>query len=596
MKPLSRLDIERARRFGHEVIDKEDPRLRRLKSFAPPSNDDGAIITGRSDLFHSMSTDIDATRIQNENALIVKYRDMVMAPEIDKAVDDIVNEIVEINEDNDPITPILDHIEGISNTVKDAILDEWTYLLRLFNFRMMGYDICRKWYVDGKVYYHLIIDFDHPDDGIQEVRFIDPLNIRKIREAVERPTPTMGMGGQIQPQFEEYYVYSELGIDSRAQGLRITKDSVAYAHSGLVDAKSGTVLSYLHKAIKPYNQLRMLEDATVIYRIARAPERRAFYVDIAGLPAAAAERHMEAVIQRYKNKLSYDISTGDVTNERRYMTMLQDYFLPQREGKGTQIDTLQGGHNLGEMEDVNYFRRKLYESLNIPVSRLEDNNAFNIGRPSEITRDEVKYGKFIKRLRTRFVAMFEFALQQQLILKKIIAPEEWRLIKEGIRYDFMGDNFFFEMKDAEIWTNRLTQLKDFNEFTTEESGSYFSKEWIRRNVLRQTDDQIDDIKKQVKKEKAEFPPQLPGFMDDGAGPMPQDGNPASPFGKPASPFGKKKGQTDDEADEDDGADDKYFDDNDDDEENDDKAALAAKKKKDDAKKPAAKKKPLPKKK
>lgn len=549
MKPLTRLDAERARRFGHQVVDNVEDRRKRLKSFAPPPNDDGSIVSGYSDLFHSFSGAVDTSRIQNENALLIKYRDMSLAPEIDKAVDDIINELIAIDEDNEAIAPDLDMVEGVSDTVKDAIVDEWSNLLRLFNFRQTGYDICRKWYIDGKIYYHLIIDFNNPDEGIQEVRFIDPLNIRKIREAVEQPRPTMAIAGQIQPQFDEYYVYSEMGIDSRAQGLKITKDSIAYAHSGLIDTGSGTVLSYLHKAIKPYNQLRMLEDATVIYRIARAPERRAFYIDIAGLPPAAAERHIEAVIQRYKNKLSYDIASGDVVNERRYMTMLQDYFLPQREGKGTQIDTLSAGQNLGEMEDVNYFRRKLYESLNIPTSRLEDNNAFNIGRPSEITRDEVKYGKFIKRLRTRFIALFEFALQQQLILKKIIQPDEWKAIKENIRYDFQEDTHFTEMAEAEIWTNRLTQLKDFNEFTTQETGAYFSKEWVRKNVLRQTDDQISEIKKQVKKEKEEFPPPQPEFggMDGGSAPFGGGGDDESaPFGG-GKPFG---GDDDDSGDDD----------------------------------------------
>lgn len=494
--------------------DEEDKKP--LKSFAPPDNDEGALITGYS-AFNAQYLGVDAAQRPGDEAkLINRYREMGLSPECESAIDDIINEMICIDEEGNPINIVLDDVK-LPTSTKNAIRDEFDYILDLFEFKQNGYDIIRKWYVDGRIYYHLMLDTTDEDsvkDGIQEVRYIDPRKIKKIKTPQKDDDKTKINDNILHKEFEEYYVYTEMGFEANPNmgystgeainGLKIAKDSVAYAHSGRLDPKTGTVLSHLHKAIKPYNQLRMMEDSTVIYRITRAPERRIFYIDVGGLPPQAAEKYIANTADRFKNKLSYDISTGEMTNDRRYMTMLEDFFLGQRDGKGTNVDTLPGGQNLGEMTDVEYFRRKLYQSLNVPTSRLESESSFNLGRPQEITRDEVKFSKFIKRLRSRFVLLFEQVLERQLFLKGIIAPSEWEEIRQDIFYDFKEDNHFSELRDAEILTNRLGLLGQIHTYTTIEAGGYFSRQWIRKNVLKQDEKEIDEIASQIEDEKQEL--------------------------------------------------------------------------------------------
>lgn len=501
--------------FNIQEPDAEDKK-EKLKSFAPPVDLEGALITGYS-AFNPQYVDFGAQRTNDEIRLIDRYREMALSPECESAIEDIINEFISIDEETNPINIVLDEVTSIDDSVKDQIRDEFEYILNIFEFKQYGYDLIRKWYTDGRLYYHLIIDTTNEEsvrEGIQEVRYIDPRKIKKVKERPKSEIDKMkGSSVSLHAQYDEYFLYSEMGFDIAAStmtgssnpmnGLKIAKDSIAYAHSGVIDYKTGIVLSHLHKAIKPYNQLRMMEDATVIYRISRAPERRIFYIDIEGLTPQVAERYINNVADRFKNKLSYDVSTGEITNDRRYMTMLEDFFLGQRDGKGTNVSNLPGGQNLGEMEDVEYFRRKLYKALNVPITRLEAENAFNLGRPQEITRDEVKFSKFIKRMRAKFVSIFEQALERHLILKGIITPSEWEDIRQFIFYDFKEDNHFTELREAEILTNRLGLLSQVHSYTTDEGGGYFSKAWVKKHVLRQDEKEVKEIQKQIADEREE---------------------------------------------------------------------------------------------
>lgn len=496
------------------IEDKED----KLKSFAPPENMDGAALTGYS-AFNAQYVDFNGQRSGDEIRMIDRYREMSITPECETAIDDILNEMISIDDSTPPITIVLDEVK-LEDKTKDKIRKEFEKVLDLFEFKQFGYDIIRKWYVDGRMYYHLMIDPKAPEKGIQEVRYVDPRKIKKVKEnPQDEDTTQKNKVGSVQlyKKFKEYYIYSENGFDmamssnvgggsgiQQAQGLRIAKDNIAYTHSGLLDPKTGVVMSHLQKAIKPFNQLRMMEDSTVIYRISRAAERRIFYIDVGGIPPPVAERYVATVADRFKNKLSYDVSTGEITNDRRFMTMLEDFFLAQREGKGTQVDTLSGGQSLGVLDDVEYFRRKLYKALNVPITRLESETAFNLGRPQEITRDEIKFSKFIQRLRNKFVLLFEQALQKQLILKKIITSGQWENIRQDIFYNFKEDNHFAELRDSEILANRLGILSQIHTYTTKEGGGYFSKNWIKKMVLRQTEDEIKEMQKEIDKEEKEM--------------------------------------------------------------------------------------------
>ena len=374
--------------------------------------------------------------------------------------------------------------------------------MRLLHFEQKGHDIFRRWYVDGRLFYHKIIDTKNPKRGISELRYIDPTKIKKVREVKKDKKKLAGVSVDMIEKIEEYYVYNEKGLGSAGtggtnQGLKISPDSITYCPSGLIDGNSGRVLSYLHKAIKPVNQLRMIEDALVIYRISRAPERRIFYIDVGNLPKIKAEQYLKDVMNRYRNKLVYDANTGEIRDDRNHMSMLEDFWLPRREGgRGTEITTLPGGSNLGEIDDIQYFQKKLYKSLNVPISRMESDNGFSLGRASEITRDELKFTKFVQRIRKKFVPMFTDILKTQLLLKGIIAPEDWPEMQEHIQYDFLQDGHFAELKDAELLNDRIQALDGIQSYI----GTFFSKEYVLKKVLRMNDSEIDQMRDQIAKE------------------------------------------------------------------------------------------------
>ena len=482
--------------FGYKIG--KDEENDEIKSFAPKEDDDGSVaITGGG--VYGVYTDLEGT-IRNDAELVKRYRDMALQPECDAAIEDIINETLVFGEGDYPVQIILDKLQQ-PESIKKKIRDEYYYIMKLLDFNNQGYDIFRRWYVDGKLYYHMMIDTKQPKQGLKELRYIDPRKIRKVKEAKKDARASIGPVQLAKKDPNEYFIYSNKGFNNDGnQGVKISNDSICYVHSGVTDKDGKIVVSHLHKAIKPLNQLRMLEDATVIYRISRAPERRIFYIDVGNLPKMKAEQYLREIMQKYKNKLVYDAHTGEIRDDRRFQTMLEDYWLPRREGgKGTEITTLPGGQNLGEIEDVLYFQKKFYQSLNVPVSRLQSDNGFSLGRASEITRDELKFSKFIGRLRLRFSHLFDRLLETQLLLKGICTKAEWQAIKEEVSYDFINDMHFSEMKEVEILKERLSILGDIENY----SGKYFSKQWIRKHVLRQTEDDIEEIDKQMEEEASE---------------------------------------------------------------------------------------------
>ena len=477
-----------------ENEDKQDSQ----QSFSPPSNDDGAL-TITSAAYYGTYVDLDGTA-KNEVELISRYREMAMQPEIESAIDDIVNEAIVQDDDGNTTQIVLDDLKQ-PEKIKKAIKEEFQTILRMLNYKKMAQDVFRRYYVDGRLYYHVIIDKDDPTAGIKELRYIDPRKIRKVREM--KKTKDERTGVELMKTVNEYYIYNDKVVSGSSTnygpvGTRITVDSVIAIVSGLMDSRRAVVLSYLHKAIKPLNQLRMIEDATVIYRISRAPERRIFYIDVGNLPKLKAEQYLRDIMVKYKNKLVYDANTGEIRDDRKFLSMMEDFWLPRREGgKGTEITTLPGGQNLGELEDVKYFQKKLYGALSVPVSRLESGQAFTLGRSSEITRDELKFAKFVDRVRNKFSELFDQALRIQCIFKGICTAEEWDMFKENIHYDFIKDNNFSELKEAELMTNRLSLLASVDPYT----GRYFSQKWIQQNVLRLTDDEIKEMQSEIDKEK-----------------------------------------------------------------------------------------------
>ena len=464
-----------------------------IPSFAPPPNLDGAMEVAPGGAYGTY-VDLEGTA-KNEAELVTRYREMSMYPECESAVDDVVNEAIISNEHDDPVSLNLDKLEQ-PDSIKKRIEEEFNEILTLLDFNSMAYEIFRRWYIDGRLFYHIMIDTAQPRKGIQELRYIDPRRIRKIRQPIKR-TPVVGQNSKlIAPPYEEYYLFNPAGLSSGTltQGVKISKDAICYVHSGLLDARNRMVLSHLHKAIKPLNQLRMLEDAVVIYRLARAPERRIFYIDVGNLPKAKAEQYVRDMMVRHKNRLVYDANNGEIKDARKFMTMLEDYWLPRREGgRGTEITTLPGGENLGQMDDVDYFRKKLYKSLSVPISRLEPDGQFSLGRSGEITRDEVKYAKFVERLRDRFTHLFDYLLEIQLLLKGVMTREEWKDMKKDIKYDFQRDNYYAEIKEQDMINNRLAVLGVVDAY----AGKYYSVEWIRKNVLRQTEDEMKEIDQQM---------------------------------------------------------------------------------------------------
>ena len=485
--------------FGFTISrDKDEIEQATQQSFTPPSNEDGAL-TITSAAYYGTYVDLDGTA-KNEVELISRYREMAMQPEIESAIDDIVNEAICQDDDGQIIQIVLDNLKQ-PDKIKNAIKTEFNTILRLMNYNNMAQDIFRRFYIDGRIYYHAIIDRENPTAGLKELRYIDPRKLRKVREI--RKQKDERTGADVMNVINEYYIYNDKVVTGSSSnfgpvGIRITTDSIVAVVSGLMDSRRAVVLSYLHKAIKPLNQLRMIEDATVIYRISRAPERRIFYIDVGNLPKLKAEQYLRDIMVKYKNKLVYDANTGEVRDDRKFLSMMEDFWLPRREGgKGTEITTLPGGQNLGELEDVKYFEKKLYKSLNVPISRLEPNQGFSIGRVAEVTRDELKFSKFVDRLRNKFSEVFDQALRIQCVLKGICTAEEWDEFKEYVYYDFIKDNNFTELKDAELMKERLTLLASVDPYT----GRYFSQAWIQRNVLRLTDDEIKQMQGEMDEEK-----------------------------------------------------------------------------------------------
>ena len=498
--------------FGFSIEDSE-PLSPTVVSPVPPNNEDGVdnyVASG----FFGQSIDIEGV-YRTEYELIKRYREMALHPECDSAIEDVVNEAVVSDTNDSPVSIELSNLNA-SDGIKDKIRKEFKYILELLDFDKKSHEIYRNWYIDGRLYYHKVIDLKRPELGIQEMRYIDSLKMKYVRQAKKTNNDKYRLVNKISdnpmdyefPEIEEYFVYNPQStyptgspapgsFGGSSSGIKMTKDSITYCTSGLVDRNKGSTLSYLHKAIKSLNQLRMIEDSLVIYRLSRAPERRIFYIDVGNLPKVKAEQYLRDVMMRYRNKQVYDANTGEIRDDKKYMSMLEDFWLPRREGgRGTEITTLPGGQNLGEITDIEYFKKKLFRSLNVPTSRMDGEGGFNLGRSSEILRDEVKFSKFVARLRKRFSVMFSDMLKTQLILKNIITPEDWDIMNEHIQYDFLYDNHFAELKNSELLNERLTMVATAEPYV----GKYFSQDYVRRNILRQTDTEIIEQDDLIKKE------------------------------------------------------------------------------------------------
>ena len=467
------------------------------QSFTTTQADDGTQTIAAGGYF-GQYLDMEGTA-KSEADLIRRYREIALHPECDMAIEDIVNEAVVANEMKDAVRVNVENLP-YGKEVRRKIEDEFQAVLKLLNFNTKGHDIFRRWYVDGRIYYHKIIDRNAPVKGITELKYIDPRKVKKIREIrKKRPDGPTPHGLAVVDEFVEYYLYNEKGVSgtTTGTGIKIAPDTISFCPSGLIDQNKNIVLSYLHKAIKPVNQLRMIEDATVIYRIARAPERRIFKIDVGNLPKAKAEQYLRDVMARYRNKLVYDASTGEIRDDRNYMSMLEDFWLPSREGgRGTDITTLPGGQNLGEIADIEYFRSKLYRSLNVPASRLESSQGFNLGRASEITRDELKFTKFVQRLRKKFTELFNDLLRTQLILKGIINEDDWFNVRDTLNYDFIQDGHFSELKNTEMARERLQLANEMRDYI----GKFYSLRYVRKNVLKQNEREMEDMDNQIKQE------------------------------------------------------------------------------------------------
>ena len=502
------------------------------RTFVSPPLDDGAVEVAGGGFFGQV---LDTNgREKNDIDLIRRYRDISQQTECDSAIEDIVNEGIVANQEDVPVQISLDRVP-FSDKIRRKIRKEFEEVLRLLDFGVKGHDIFRRWYVDGRVYYHKIIDTKNPRKGISELRWIEATKIRKVRETQKKPDPKTGI--EMIQKVDEYYIYNDKGIEKAGltgsganQGVKIAADSICFVPSGIIDGNSNRVISYLHKAIKPVNQLRMIEDALVIYRISRAPERRIFYIDVGNLPKIKAEQYLKDVMNRYRNKMVYDATTGEIRDDRNHMSMLEDFWLPRREGgRGTEITTLPGGANLGEIDDITYFQRKLYRSLNVPISRLESEQGFSLGRSTEITRDELKFTKFVQRIRKKFTPLFTDILKTQLLLKGVIAADDWPLIQEHVSYDFLADGHFAALKESELLEDRINQLGSVEPYI----GTFFSKEYVLKKVLHFNDSEIQQMRDQIKKE-TELDPMDGGIVvpDGGDGisriPSDQTGMPIDP--------------------------------------------------------------------
>ena len=487
--------------FGFEIKRADQKEKEQLQAIVPQTHEDGAteVSTNSAGVFggtYGTYVDIEG-RAKDEADLVTKYREMALQPECDFAIEDIINDAIIMDDNVYPVELVLDETD-LPNRVKKLIREEFDRLLYTLDFGNKGYEIFRRWYVDGRLYYQIVIDEKNIRDGIKELRYIDPRKIKKIRKQNKKKDPKTG--ATLYTGVEEFYFYNPKGMASQDKGVRIAKDSICHVTSGVIDPMNKLSLGYLHKAIKPLNQLRMLEDATVIYRLSRAPERRIFYIDVGNLPKAKAEQYLRDMMVKHKNKLVYDANTGEIRDDRRHMTMLEDFWLPRREGgRGTEITTLPGGQNLGELDDVLYFQKKLYKSLNVPVSRLEAEVNFNIGRSTEISRDELKFQKFINRIRNKFAVLFDNLLEVQLVLRGIMTKAEWEQTRNNITYNFVNDNHFEELKEGEIMAERLRILGEVDPLV----GKYFSLAWVRKNVLRMTEEEIDQMQREIDMESDE---------------------------------------------------------------------------------------------
>lgn len=494
--------------FGWLIKRADEPDPNKLQAIAPPVEDDGALVVQTSGAYGTY-VDLEGSA-KTEAELVVKYREMSLHPEVDTAIDDIVNESIVVEDQMKTVQINLDDLVDVPEKIKKLIVQEFDNVLSLLNFNEKAHDIFRRWYVDGRLYFQVIIDVTEPQNGIAELRYLDPRKVRKIRE-VRKSKLQVGGGNNAPAQTiekmdttNEFFVYNEKGFTTKTgtvgssaaqgtQGVRISKDSILHVTSGVLDSYSTIVLSHLHKAIKPLNQLRAIEDASVIYRLSRAPERRVFNIDVGNLPKMKAEQYMRDVMTKYKNKIVYDASTGEIRDDRKFMTMLEDFWLPKRDGKGTTIDVLPAGQNLGEITDIEYFLKKLYKALNVPESRLEQESIFQLGNASEVNRDEVKFSKFIDRLRARFNHVFLGALGKQVVLKGIMQSAEWDTFVQNVKFDYARDNYYAELKDSQITASRAQTLQLLDPYV----GMYYSREWVCKNILRMSNEEMEEQKKQI---------------------------------------------------------------------------------------------------
>ena len=519
-----------AKLFGFSIED-SDKKSTSIVSPVPKNNEDGVdnyVASG----FYGQYVDIEGA-YRNEHELIRRYREMALHPEVDKAIEDVVNEAIVTDLYDSPVEVELSNLNA-SEGIKKKIREEFRYLKETMDFDKKSHEIFRNWYIDGRLYYLKVIDPKNPQEGIQDLRYIDPLKIKYVRQEKRDndKDPYVRINSKENnvpnPKFDEYYLYTmkpnyPTGMIAQAGkgATKISKDSITYCTSGLVDRNKNRVLSYLQKAIKAVNQLRMIEDSLVIYRLSRAPERRIFYIDVGNLPKVKAEQYLKEVMNRYRNKLVYNAQTGEIRDDRKFMSMMEDFWLPRREGgRGTEITTLPGGQNLGELTDVDYFQKKLYRALGVPESRIGADSGFNLGRSSEILRDELQFSKFVGRLRKRFAHMFNDFLKTQLILKNIVTPEDWKQMEDHIQYDFLYDNQFAELKESEMLQNRLSNLATIEPYI----GKFYSTEFVRKRVLQQTDQEIEEIDMQIEDEIQKGILPNPAEVDPITGePLPQEG-------------------------------------------------------------------------
>ena len=494
--------------FGFTIGRKEE-KIPTNQSYITPISEDGASTVSAGG-YYGTFVDIDAAA-RNETELISRYREISKYPDCDTAIEEIVTEAIAAIDSEAPVAINLDDLE-LPKRIKDSIREEFDEICSLLDFKDRAHDIFRRWYIDGRVYYQKVIDPANKNKGILELRYIDPRKIRKVREVKK---DRLDNGVEVVRNIDEYFLYNEKGLNyspganpvTANAGVKISPDAISFCPSGLLDLDRNIIEGYLHKAIKPVNQLKMVADSLVIYRLARAPERRIFYIDVGNLPKIKAEQYMKDIMARYRNKIVYDSATGEIKDDRKFMTMLEDFWLPRREGgRGTEITTLPGGENLGQIADIEFFQNKVYQALNVPVSRFQQQSGFNFGRAAEISRDEMKFAKFVSRLRRKFNILFDDLLQTQLVLKNIITPEDWANIKEKINYEYAQDQYYQEIKDAENLRNRLDVVNQMSPYV----GVYFSKDYIRKKVLKLTDNDIEQIEKENENEPPTIQPGMPG--------------------------------------------------------------------------------------